>query len=507
MSDGMRSHQRDMDRIAQEYIAGIWPKKTITLDCTPGGGKTGSAVLLINRLLDANMIDKVLWLVPRISLAEQVLDGYSSGVFSCPDRRLEVVDGQDNLFAPSLLAPVAVGCVATYQAVASKKNWTRFRDAVAARRTLVIYDEVQFLSDEAGCENRGWYAKIEAIKEVAALNCIMSGTLWRTDNKPIPLVEYERRSDGKRYPIAHITYDLRSAVEQRAVLPTEWHNHSGRVEYSYNGLAQVHELLADGDDEESRKVRAFLSGDKAVCGLLDSMVKHWQHHRDAVYHSRMIVMADSIGQAKKWKQYLETEHKLSCVLATSRTEHAGRNLRHFRERRRGMCLVTVSMAYVGFDCPDLTHLAYLSAIRAPSWMLQSFARVSRYDKNAPVDYAHQHAYVFAPDDARMRRFAAWVRAQTEMGIRDRFRKEGERDKSDSADIVIPDNFEPIDAILGKLAIESLHGRIPPETEEALAAFVKACPAAAQMPRSVLHEVLSKAQVDLNRFRNAEYTSG
>lgn len=494
----MRLHQRKINDIASDVIAGTWGKNSITLDCTPGGGKTGAGTLLANRLLDAGVIDSVLWLVPRISLAEQVEDAFANGFGKRPGRRLEVVDGRSNLFAPNLPnAPCVVGHVTTYQQVATKRQHLRFRDAMAARRTLMILDEVQFLRDEPepGDDEirNGWSDKVKEAKDAAAFVLLMSGTLWRTDDKRIPFVEYERR-EGRSFPLCDVSYTLRDAVTERAILPTEWRTRGGTAEYIHKGENQTHELIDDGEDEEARKVRTILSSDDFVCGLLDDMVCDWQEWRQRRgYNSRMIVMAEDTKQARRWRDYLQSRHNIPCVLATTREEAAGRKLRHFRERRSGQCLVTVAMAYVGFDCPDLTHLAYLTPTRAPSWLLQSFARVSRFDSNAPIDYDHQHAFVYAPDDQRLRVFFDWMRAQQEMGVRDRRGGNGTKAAGqEELPLAVPDDFEPISGLLGAQAVESLDRRINPETAAQLDAFTRNCPYAANLPKSQLYEILAKA---------------
>lgn len=508
-----RSHQQEMCKLSDRVIAGNFQETSITLDCTPGGGKTGAGTVLVNKLLDAGHINGVLWIVPRLSLAEQVVNAFAIGCGSRNGRCLEVVDAQDNLFSPFLPnMPRIVGCVTTYQSIAHKKNYVRFRDSILDRRILVIFDEIQFLNDEYDDgTKRGWYAKAKHIKDAAILTLIMSGTLWRTDNKRIPFVTY-LKGDGSQlrphlelnYPQSHIEYTFRDAVAQQAILPTEWRNRGGQVSYTYNGMSHEHDLLDDNDDEESRKVRTFLSAERAVGDLLNDMVDDWRDWCKRVYHSRMIVMAEDVSQARKWKHYLESRHKIPCVLATCKEEAAGRKLRHFRERRHGQCLITVAMAYVGFDCPDLTHLAYLSPTRAPSWMLQSFARISHFDRAAPVDYDHQHAFVYAPDDERMRRFMDWLRQQQAMGVADR---RGRTPPGPHERVDPQDEFDPLGATSGGVAVESLYRRIDPVTQERLEAFARKCPAASQIPRSQLFEILASAGFDLTKVPPPEVVNG
>ncbi len=485
-----RTHQIEMNALADSIIAGDRQERSITLDCTPGGGKTGAATLLANRLLDAGLIDKVLWVVPRLSLAEQVSDGFANGFGSRARRTLDVADGQSILFPPTLPnLPLTVGNVTTYQTIASGKNWHRFRDVVAAHRTLTIWDEVQFLSEH---EEEGWFRKVKPVHESSAWNLVMSGTLWRTDNKRIPLVRYEKnQKDGLSYPVWDIQYTLKQAIEERAVLPIEWRNWSGKVEYTYNGQTNIHDLLKDDDDEESRKLRAFLAQPAAVNGLIDNMISDWREWRERVYASRMLVIADSIQEARRIVEYIHKKHEIPCVLATSKDDNNARALRRFRERREGQCLVTVAMAYIGFDCPDLTHLAYLSDARAPSWMLQCFARISRFDSKAPVAYDHQFAHVYAPDDERMRCFLGWLRNEEQIGVR--MREGRGNGKAKPAEVpALPDDFEPVSAELTSRAIESMQGRINPEVEAKLERFTAACPDAVGLPRTRLHAILARA---------------
>ena len=59
-------------------------------------------------------------------------------------------------------------------------------------------------------------------------------------------------------------------------------------------------------------------------------------------------------------------------------------------------------------------------------------------------------------------------------------------------IAMPDDFEPIDASLGGMAVESIHRRLDPERAGFLAAFAAQCPAARFIPRSQLDAILREA---------------
>jgi superfamily II DNA or RNA helicase len=529
----MRRHQIEMDEIAGQINAKLRDKKTIVLDCTPGGGKTGSATLLANRLLDEGTIDSVLWVVPRNSLADQVIEGFEKGPGSkegCA-RVLTLANAETNLFAKTMLGPDVVGHVTTYQQLVSPSAsgtpaWKRFKDAIAARRTLLILDEVQFLRMTQAAEDgpdaepddpelpsdSKWYRRTSDIAKDAALTLVMSGTLWRTDDEPIPFIEYERGdgSEGRPthllFPKADIHYTLRDAIGEKAVIPIEWVKLSGTVEYSYEGFYRRFDMASEDMEPEAveegtKIVRTILSGWEAVRQILDEMVKHWKAQRERVNYGRMIVMAPDAAAAKRYARYLTETHDINCIVATIREERSGNKLSQFRKREKGQCLVTVAMAYVGFDCPDLTHLAYLSTIRAPSWMLQSFARISRRDRQTTLDYEQQRGFVFAPDDPLFRRFNCWLREEQLMGIqlstgRRQEKPEGDGGGYGEPKIEIRDGLQPLDVNLSGKAVESMSVRLAPATVARLEAFQAACPSARGLALSQLYEILRHAPAGL-----------
>jgi hypothetical protein len=91
----------------------------------------------------------------------------------------------------------------------------------------------------------------------------------------------------------------------------------------------------------------------------------------------------------------------------------------------------------------------------------------------------------------------WLREQQDMGIADRRQGRG-REKTNEPGVGMPDDFEPLDAAPGGLAVESLTSRIDPDRLSRLTAFASNCPAAGRLPLSQLDEILQGAGVDLGR---------
>lgn len=514
----LRAHQIAMDEVATKVILGSWGKRRIVLNCTPGGGKTASAILLANRLLDANIIDKVLWLVPRVNLAEQVVQDFAKWSSGSVGRVLTIAESESNLFADNLSAmePRLAGHVTTYHQLTTMSGG-RFAEAAKRRRVLVVFDEVQFLKGDSPQpmeylppveKGGGWYERARSVEEAAALVLVMSGTLWRTDEEPIPFVEYENG-----VPKCDITYTLCDALAEEAVVPVEFEKMSGEAVWIKNGSTDSYDMASAQLDAEALKknpdiLNTFLSGWNAVKSVLDEMVDHWRRQQKIHPYGRMLVIAKGQDEAERYAGHLSDTHGITCVLATERTERKGVKLSAFRRRSAGVCLVTVQKAYIGFDCPDLTHLAFLSDIRAPSWMLQSFARVTRFDREAPMLYPQQRAYVFGPDDPCFRWFNEVLRKEQNLvvGMREKKRQQSPRDGG-GGPYLEQSNFTPLDITISGKSVESMTRRLEPDIVKSVQAFAADLPGAQAVPISLMYEILLKTGYQFPRTKSQEPGNG
>src|SRR5262249_34472194 len=146
----------------------------------------------------------------------------------------------------------------------------------------------------------------------------------------------------------------------------------------------------------------------------------------------------------------------------------------------GDVLVTVGMAYEGLDVPSATHLVCLSDTRSAPWLEQAFARVTRFNPRCGVELERQCAYIYVPDDLRMREFIDRIMEEQEEEIRERAgRPEG------APGYGVP-TFRPGRAELGPNTYADLFGRLSEEESERISLLVKNKPALAHWkPRDVL----------------------
>jgi superfamily II DNA or RNA helicase len=482
-----RRHQTETAVVASRFIkepSSSSSPTNIVLDCTPGGGKSGACTLFASKLLHANLVDHALWVVPRKSLAEQAEEAFLHPDFNPHGFTLR--PNQDNCFP--LLRPPHRGVISTYQAIAAQPEI--YLHLVQAGRLLLILDEVQFLADESAA---AWTKAVTPLVQRARYSLLCSGTLFRNDRMPIPFIDYsEPDDDGLRFPHADIEYPLRLAIAERAIVPIELILSGGCCHYEYNSETYEVDLQTAPSQEESRALQTFLASLDSVHGVIDRMLAHWRDWTQHNYRSRLIVVANRQSQAKNLAKYIESRHGLRCCLAISELDDSQDNLKRFRKYKEGDCLVTVGMAYVGLDVPDLTHMAFLSATRSFPYLLQAFARISRVDYACGLPYERLFGFVFTPDDGPMRRHWNWLRTAQVLGIKDRAQRNPGTDGSEPRE-VRSDLFVPISATLGSVAYENLAGRLADDEVAQVEALRRECPEAAGLPHTMLATILRKAR--------------
>jgi superfamily II DNA or RNA helicase len=409
-----------MADIARKIVAGNWPSRKVVADVTPGGGKTRMAMILGKSLLEAGMVNSVVHVVPRSLLRTQVeIDWQESG----SGNLLVASDNRSPLYvAERKLGGVVVGAVCTYHQIRSALPV--YADWFRSRRCLMICDEAGLLEDN---DMKSWGPNAVELHELAAFTLVMSGSFFRNrKTQKVALVDYERRSDGLEYAKADIAYSLAQAIAEHSVKPMEFIRLDASVKYGLgtrDGSSEIEAVLSEAENEdESRALRTFLDLASTWQPLVDAALNHWVDWRRDVYPSRMIVVAKSQVHAAQIVEYIRKKHELEAVQATSDQEDAHEVIETFRgDRKNGKVgspeiLVTVAMAAIGFDVPDITHMVYLSAYRSLPWVLQAFARATRTDPWCSIPAEDQTAFCFVPDDKRMVALIEWMRVETARGV-------------------------------------------------------------------------------------------
>lgn len=390
MLGALRSHQNDAYSLAIELLSAASTKRVTVASVTPGGGKTLMASIFTHVLLGGNYVDQVVVICPRDSLRTQFRGGFTERARGLTYRIAAL--GNKSLGQQSLLE--RAGYVTTYQAVV--KAIRRHLRYVKLRRTLVILDEPQHLSD---ADRRSWREAVAPLVDAATHVLLMSGTLWRHDRAPIPFVPY----DGNNEPIADIKYSRRDALEEKAILPVSVSVVDGRAEYWHAFKRHMVPSLREASkSQESKVLNTLLAKPEYRNEMVTQALAEWMKYRETVYPSRAIVLCRSQKDAREIKAMIKARfHVDVCLAISDEGAKAKRSLEDFRDRHIGEVLVTVGMAYEGLDVPDCTHLVCLTNFRSWPWLEQAFARVTRVNRRCGVPYERQHAYLYVPSDSQM----------------------------------------------------------------------------------------------------------
>src|SRR5699024_11692739 len=91
---------------------------------------------------------------------------------------------------------------------------------------LVILDEIHH-----GGDALSWGDAVREACEPAVSRLSLTGTPFRSDDNPIPFVEYERRPDGTMLSRADYSYGYGQALRDNVVRPVLFMSYSGQMRW------------------------------------------------------------------------------------------------------------------------------------------------------------------------------------------------------------------------------------------------------------------------------------
>ena len=264
----LRVHQSRMAAIVSAIAGGEASAiGDILAAVTPGGGKSLLPVIAAARLVEAVVVERVCWVVPRDSLRLQAEEAFADPTWrKALGHGLSIRAGEN---APNPCRGLA-GTSTTYQAIAAAPNL--HLGEMRRHRYLLVVDEVHHLpalSDMApdplaatdADEAVGWSRALLPLSEIARLRLLLSGTLERADGRGILWLPYRmgprsatRQVDLEAPGWAVIGYSRSQALADRAVLPVMFGAMDGRGKLARrrragaDGAASVVQPLAHRDD-------------------------------------------------------------------------------------------------------------------------------------------------------------------------------------------------------------------------------------------------------------------
>ncbi len=352
---------------------------------TPGAGKTIFALYLAHDLLQKGNVKQIIIVTPSNHLRTQWTEKASQvGIELSSDFTKEI----GHIVVPSDF----LGLVTTYQEVSVSKG-EPFRSYCKSKPTFVIFDEIHHCGDELS-----WGDSIKNGFGLAYSRLLLSGTPFRSDDKPIPFVRYDEEG-GLRKSDADYNYGYGDALQDEGVcryvvFPT----YDGEMTWSYDFEIKKatfeDELL--NDQEAKHRLDTALSPDgdwlktvleKANQKLQEIRTKAEAAHPDA---GGLVITKDD-NHARKIVTLLENITGEKPAIATHKEEDAASVIADF-EHSNKRWIVAVKMVSEGVDIPRLRVGVYATNIQTELFFRQALGRIIRWIHG--IEY--QEAWFYVP---------------------------------------------------------------------------------------------------------------
>ncbi len=288
------------------------------------------------------------------------------------------------------------GLVTTYQQIATGDAAARL-NALSADG-FIILDEIH----HAG-QDRAWGDSVRIAFAHSRRRLSLSGTPFRSDSAQIPFVNYEVTAEGD-LARSDFTYSYADALRDGGVVrPVYFPRVDGQMEWSTASGNTVRANFSDelARDQVSQRLRTALSLD----GDWLPTVLHQAHRRLEMIreHQREaggLVIAMDQDHAQGIAQWLRSELRTPADVVISDDPQASGRIAEFAAGDRTW-LVAVRMVSEGVDIPRLRVGVYATTTATELFFRQAVGRFVRWQSGLKS----QKAYVFIPDDPRLRAHA------------------------------------------------------------------------------------------------------
>lgn len=364
---------------------------------TPGAGKTTFALACARAQLadwaaDGAHARRLVVVAPTSHLKVQwSLAAHRLGLQLDPDWSPE-----------SGLARDVHGLVTTYQQVATGTAAARLR--VLTAEGMVILDEIHHAGHE-----RAWGDSIGAAFADAGRRLALSGTPFRSDSARIPFVRYDTTAEGD-LAYSDYTYGYADALRDGGVVrPVYFPRVDGQMEWSTPSGDVLRASFADelASDQVSARLRTALSLDG---DWLPTVIQEAHRRLQAIRAAPPadggqadaggLVIAIDQEHAQAIARLLRDRLHTPADVVVSDDPGASKKIAEFARNDRPW-LVSVRMVSEGVDIPRLRVGVYATTTSTELFFRQAVGRFVRWQHGR----GPQKAYVFVPDDPRLRHHA------------------------------------------------------------------------------------------------------
>jgi superfamily II DNA or RNA helicase len=331
---------------------------------TPGAGKTTFALRIAAELLADGTVDAVTVVTPTEHLKGQWAGAAGRvGIQLDPTFRNADVHSSADFH----------GAVLTYAQVGMAPDVHRRR--TMTRKTLVILDEIHHAGD-----SRSWGDGVKAAFEPAVRRLMLTGTPFRSDDNPIPFVEYERGPDGLARSRADTVYGYADALADSVVRPVIFLAYSGETRWRTSAGDELAARLGEPmtQDLVAQAWRTALDprGDWMPQVLRAADARLRVKRAGGMPDAGGLVIASDQQAARAYAKLLEQVTGEKAVVVLSDDTGASAKIAEFAASEKRW-MVAVRMVSEGVDIPRLAVGVYATSASTPLYFAQAIGRFVR----------------------------------------------------------------------------------------------------------------------------------
>ncbi len=308
------------------------------------------------------------------------------------------------------------GIVVTYAQASTSSSALR----PLARGGLVVLDEIHHAGGD-----RAWGEGVAEAFEEAGCRLLLSGTPFRSDDLPIPFVNYTLGDHGDA--VADYEYDYgRALIDGGVVRPVFFPRFDGHMEWISADGSHKEAGFADEIDADDRgaRLRTALSAEGEWLPTVLTRADHQLRRiRKASPGAGGLVIAIDQDHARGVAAMLKKRTGEDPLVALSDDPRASAVIDQFAEGTTPW-IVAVRMISEGVDIPRLRVAVHATTTLTSLFFRQAVGRIARWVPGQ----ASQKAYYFIPDDVRLRHHAGTIAEQRHHSIAKRI-ESGSQDGS------------------------------------------------------------------------------
>ncbi|MET0494152.1 MAG: DEAD/DEAH box helicase [Actinoplanes sp.] len=331
---------------------------------TPGAGKTTFALRIAAELLADGTVEAVTVVCPTEHLKVQWAAAAARvGIQLDPSfRNADVHSSRD--FHGAVLTYAQVGMA---PAVHRRRTMTR--------PTMVILDEIHHAGD-----SRTWGDGVKSAFEEAERRLMLTGTPFRSDDNPIPFVQYERGQDGLQRSRSDSTYGYADALREGVVRPVIFLAYSGETRWRTSAgdelAARLGEPMTKDLVAQAWRTALDARGDwmPQVMKAADSRLSRLRSH--GMTDAGGLIIASDQQTARAYAKLISEISGEQAVVVLSDDDGASARIASFALSEQRW-LVAVRMVSEGVDIPRLAVGVYATSASTPLYFAQAIGRFVR----------------------------------------------------------------------------------------------------------------------------------